>query len=75
MSFKNNQWIDDRETVYVVIVSHNNGSIAIVETHTCIKRVQYRINKLERMYRTGPSTTFQGDFCHIKTTTTSWRIT
>ena len=52
MSFKNNQWIDDRKTVYVVIVTHKSGNVAIVETHSCIKRVQYRINKLERMYRT-----------------------
>ena len=52
MSFKNNQWVDDRKTVYVVIVSHKDGSVAIVETHSCIKRTRYRINKLERMYRT-----------------------
>lgn len=52
MSFKNNQWVDDRKTVYVVIVTHKSGNVAIAETHTCIKRARYRIDKLESMYRT-----------------------
>ena len=52
MSFKNNQWVDDRKTVYVVIVSHKTHGPAIVETHSCIKRTRYRINKLERQYAT-----------------------